>query len=307
MKLCLASLGAVLLSGCLSFHAGVPPGAPEKATFVEIDGAPIHYIDASPPSAAPDKARPAVVLVHGYGATLNEWSAVSRALQGRGYRTLALDMLGHGWSGRPEADYSIGAQARRVVALADRRGIDRFAIVGHSWGSAVALAVSVGSPARVTRIGLYNGMFFDDQRPSVFHWASVPGLGELIYGVFYPDRRDEKLTFAFHDPARYVTEERVEKLDALMDRPGTLAAALAGVRAMEFSALEERYGEIEKPVLILWGREDRVTPLGYGERLLGRLPDARLVVYPQCGHIPMIEAAGASTGELLRFLGEGQS
>ncbi|MBW2529602.1 MAG: alpha/beta hydrolase, partial [Deltaproteobacteria bacterium] len=197
--------------------------------------------------------------------------------------------------------------ANRVVALANQRGIYRFALVGHSWGSAVSLAVAMAAPERVTRVALYNGMFFTDQQPTIFHWARVPGMGELIYGVFYPDRQDEKLSFAFYDPDRYVDEATVEDVERLMDKPGTLAAALASVRAMEFGPLEARYGTVQQPVLLLWGREDNVTPLGYGERLLGRLPNARLVVYPRCGHLPMLEAAGASTQELLRFLKEGAS
>jgi pimeloyl-ACP methyl ester carboxylesterase len=194
-----------------------------------------------------------------------------------------------------------------VVALADQRGVDQFALVGHSWGSAVSLAVAMAQPKRVSRLALYNGMFFQDQQPVVFWWARAPVLGELIYGAFYPDRQDEKLAFAFYDPERHVDEQTVEAVERLMDRPGTLAAALEGVRAMDYTELEERYGTVRQPVLIMWGREDRVTPLDYGERLQNRLPNARLVVYPQCGHLPMIEAAGATTSELLRFLEEGQS
>ena len=298
---------SILLSGCLSFHSGPPPGTPKAGQYARIGAETIRYVDTGKPAKQAGEPQKSVILVHGFGATLNEWNGVMPWLQGAGYRVLALDLLGHGYSGRPDADYSIAAQARRVVAFADQRGVDRFSVVGHSWGSAVSMAVAMAVPQRVQRLALYNGMFFDDQQPSIFHWARVPGMGELIYGVFYPDRQDEKLSFAFHDPERYVDEETVEAVDRLMARPGTLAAALATVRAMDFETLEARYGTIKQPVLMLWGREDQVTPLSYGERLLGRLPNGRLVVYPQCGHLPMIEAAGASTQELLRFLKEGAS
>lgn len=298
---------SLLLTGCLSFHAGPPPGQPKIGSFTRIGNETIRYVDSGQPGDDETSGKGAVVLVHGFGATLDEWAGVMPWLQGAGHRVLALDLLGHGYSGRPAADYSIAAHANRVVALANQRGIRRFSLVGHSWGSAVALAVALAVPERVRRIALYNGMFFEDQQPSVFHWARVPGMGELIYGVFYPDRQDEKLAFAFHDPERYVDQETVEAVERVMDMPGTLAAALSTVRAMEFASLEARYGTVRQPVLLLWGREDRVTPLGYGERLLNRLPDARLEVYPQCGHLPMIEAAGASTHELLRFLEKGAS
>lgn len=306
MKLWLVA-ASLLLSGCLSFHPGPPPGQPKMGQFARIGNETLRYYDTGQPGADDQAEQPAVILVHGFGATLEEWQAVMPWLQGAGYRVLALDLLGHGYSGRPNGDYSIRAQAQRVVALADQRGIYRFSVVGHSWGSSVSLAVALDHPKRVERIALYNGMFFEDQEPVLFRWARVPGLGELMFGVFYPDRQDEKMALAYHDPERHLDEQTVEAVERLMDRPGTLAAALAGVRAMDYRALEARYTTVKQPVLLLWGREDKVTPLGYGERLQNRLPNARLVVYPQCGHLPMIEASGPSTQELLRFLKDGRS
>ena len=86
--------------------------------------------------------------------------------------------------------------------------------------------------------------------------------------------------------------------------PGTSAAALAAVRGQRYALIEDRYREITAPVLLLWGREDKVTPLVVGERLVSELPDARLQVYARCGHFPMIEAYAASTRALADFLAE---
>jgi pimeloyl-ACP methyl ester carboxylesterase len=108
---------------------------------------------------------------------------------------------------------------------------------------------------------------------------------------------------AFHDP-RKVTERFASAVERALDRPGTVAAALAAVRGQRYQAVQARYRTIQAPTLLLWGREDAVTPLAYGERLARDLPDARLVVYPRCGHLPMIEAEAASTRELERFLAE---
>lgn len=299
-----AALAWSCLSGCLSFHPGKPPGTPKLGEFTRLGNETIRFVDTGEPPAAKGKSKGTVMLVHGFGATIEEWLAVIPALKGAGYRVIALDLLGHGWSGRPPGDYSIPAQARRVIALADQRGVKEFSIVGHSWGSAVTMTTTIIAPQRIKRVALYNGMYFEDQKPTVFDWAQTPVLGELIFGVFYPDRQDEKMAFAFYDPEKHMTEEIVEDVEALTNRPGTLAAALAGVRAMNYASIEKRYATVKQPVLILWGREDNVTPIGYGERLLTLLPNARMVVYPQCGHLPMIEVAGASTHELLRFLAE---
>jgi pimeloyl-ACP methyl ester carboxylesterase len=111
------------------------------------------------------------------------------------------------------------------------------------------------------------------------------------------------MSLAFYDK-RYVTEELVDAVEKALDRPGTTAAALAAVRGQRFLAVQSRYRSITQPTLLLWGREDTVTPLKYGERLSLDLPHAKLVVYPRCGHFPMIEAKSASDAELIDFLTE---
>src|SRR6185503_9327638 len=121
--------------------------------------------------------------------------------------------------------------------------------------------------------------------------------------TFYEERADERLALAFYDKS-LVTEKLAEDVERAMDRPGTIAAALAAVRGQRFEQAQARYKKIEQPVLLLWGREDVVTTLSFGERLSRDLPHARLVVYPRCGHFPMIEARRQSTEELVKFLAD---
>jgi pimeloyl-ACP methyl ester carboxylesterase len=71
---------------------------------------------------------------------------------------------------------------------------------------------------------------------------------------------------------------------------------------MNFTEIEKTYGKVTAPTLLLWGREDVVTPVSIGERLVRQLPQARLVVYPRCGHFPMLEAVSESNRELVQFL-----
>jgi pimeloyl-ACP methyl ester carboxylesterase len=111
------------------------------------------------------------------------------------------------------------------------------------------------------------------------------------------------MTLAFYDKS-LVSEPLVEAVEAALERPGTLAAALAAVRGQRYAQVEARYRTIKHKVLLLWGREDIVTPLSYGERLAHDLPGARLLVYPTCGHFPMLEAVSASNRDLLAFLEE---
>jgi pimeloyl-ACP methyl ester carboxylesterase len=288
------SLLLPFLSGCLTFHQGPMPGEPADATFAEVEGARVRYIDVGPRDA------PAVVLLHGFASALETWTLVVPALSEK-HRVLALDLKGFGWTDRPEGDYSPQAQARLVFALMDARGIDRASVVAHSWGASVALAMALAEPARVEKLAIYDGWMYEEQIPTTFHWARAGGVGELLIALFYDQRADEKMGLAFYD-RRYVTEPLVEAVEEALQRPGTKAAALAAIRGQRFSEMQARYPTIQQDTLLLWGREDQVATLANGERLSKELPRARLVVYPQCGHFPMIEAHAPSTRDLVKFL-----
>ncbi len=289
-----SALIALALSGCLAFHTGALPGEPSDATFVEVEGARVRYLDVG-------KGEP-VVLLHGFASSLDTWAPVIPSLQ-KGRRVLAMDLKGFGWTDRPPGDYSPKAQAELVLAVMKARGIERAAVVAHSWGSSVALRLALEHPEAVERLALYDAWVYDSQLPSAFHFARAKGVGELLYAWTYKERPEEKLAFAFYDPAA-VDQAVIDGVESTMDRPGTTAAALAAVRGQRYDEIEERYGDVKVPVLLVWGREDRISTLSIGERLSKQLPRARLVVYPQCGHFPMYEARNASTAELGRFLEE---
>lgn len=269
-----------------------------------LQGARVRYVDQPAASAPqrPDSARPesAVLLVHGFASSLDVWAGVRPALASR-HRVLALDLKGFGWSDRPPGDYSPAAMARLAWALLDRQGVQRVALVGHSWGASVVLAMALQHPSRVRRVALYDAWVFDEQLPSFFRWARVGGVGEWLFGAFYKQRPVDRLEMAFYAPGR-LPQRFVDHVLAMVDRPGTVRAALAAVRGQRYGAVQHLYSGVRAPTLLLWGRDDQVTPLFYGERLARALPNASLRVYPRCGHFPMMEAAAASTRDLRRFL-----
>ena len=98
-----------------------------------------------------------------------------------------------------------------------------------------------------------------------------------------------------------VSQGLVDDVERAFDRPG--ARLLETVRGMRFDEMELKYKTITAPTLLLWGREDLVTPVAIGERLVRQLPNARLNVYSRCGHFPMLEAISESTRDLGAFLG----
>ncbi|MEZ4404410.1 MAG: alpha/beta fold hydrolase [Kofleriaceae bacterium] len=287
-----AALAAAVAVGCAGFHAGPLPGAPADASFADVDGVHLHYRVVG--------SGPAVVMLHGYGASLDLWRPVQDALAAH-HRVIAVDLKGFGWSSRPPGDYSPAAEATLVWHLLDELGVDQVAVVGHSWGSSVSLAMVLAQPARVRRIALYAAYVFDDQLPAFFRWARLDGVGELLFALHYRNNAEDRIGLAYHDP-RFITQARVDHVLGELARPGTTAAALAAARGQRFTAIAARYRDIAQPTLLLWGDDDRVTPLRFGQRLAATLRDATLKVYPACGHIPMVEAATATTRDLVAFL-----
>jgi pimeloyl-ACP methyl ester carboxylesterase len=287
---------ALLASGCLHFHTGPMPGEPKDATYLELEGTRVRYVDVG--------EGPPVVLLHGFASSIENWITVMPKLV-KDHRVIAIDLRGFGWTDRPVADYSPKAQAQLLKALLDERKVGKIALVAHSWGSSVALAFALEYPDQVDRIALYDAWVYDSQLPSMFHMARAKGLGEILFGLFYSERYEERLTLGFYDP-EIVTQQLVDEVEIAFDRPGTRAAALEAVRGMRFDEMEEKYQTIKAPTLLLWGREDLVTPVSIGEKLVRQLPNAKLNIYPRCGHFPMIEAVSESTRDLGVFLGSGR-
>ena len=296
MKFAAALPLALACSGCLHFHNGPMPGEPKDATYLEVEGTRVRYVDVG--------EGPPVVLLHGFASSIENWLTVMPKLV-QDHRVIAIDLRGFGWTDRPVADYSPAAQAKLLKAVLDERKVNKVSIVAHSWGSSVALAFALEYPAQVDRLALYDAWVYDSQLPSMFHMARAKGLGEVLFGLFYSERYDERLTLGFYNPD-VVSQALGDDVERAFDRPGTRAAALETVRGMRFEDMEGKSKSITAPTLLLWGREDLVTPVSIGEKLVRQLPNARLNVYPRCGHFPMLEAISESTRDLGAFLGGGQ-
>jgi pimeloyl-ACP methyl ester carboxylesterase len=286
------------MGGCISFHRGPMTGEP-TASYAQIQGARIRYVDTAEQAPAEAK-KPVAVMVHGFASAIEAWTDVIPEVR-KTHRVVALDLKGFGWSDRPEGDYSPQAQARIVFALLEKLGIERASWIAHSWGSSIALAAAIMQPAKVRRLALYDAWVYEEQLPVFFQWARASVVGESMFASFYKQRTEDRLLLAFHD-RKYVSEPLLEAVEAALERPGTVAAALAAVRGQRFAEMQSKYKSVTQPALLLWGREDRVATASYGERLARDLPKARLVTYPLCGHFPMIEAKEASNRDLVAFL-----
>jgi len=299
-----ATLGAlgVVAAGGVAGGAGVgcvtpgahAPAAPAAAgegkgvTFVDVGDAWLRVRDRGPRAST----KTPLVLLHGFGSRLETWVLVQDALA-HDRRVIAFDHKGFGHSERSGGDYGPEKHARDVVAVLDALGIERAVLAGHSYGGGVALRVALRHKERVAGLGLVDAFALQEQVPTSFAWAKAPGLGEFIFSTLFTELPGEKYVLAFHDGQRFATAEVLDDVRALQERPGSTFALLATVRAMDYAAVQAGYAAATTtlPRVVVWGEDDRVTPLRQGKRLAAAL-DAPLVAVPACGHVPTWERPG---------------
>lgn len=268
----------------------------DNAIYVEADGAFLRVRDTGPK----DGELLPVLLVHGYGSRLETWGFVQKQLSAE-RRVVSFDQRGFGMSERPAGAYGPAVHAADALRVMDELGIERAILMGHSYGGGVVTRVALHAPDRVAGLVLVDAFLLEEQLVPTFRWAKLPVVGELLFGAFYKEVPGEKYLLAFQDRERFVTVEALEEMKAIMAKPGSVYAALETVRGMDYAEVEPRYAEVDQPVLVVWGEEDRVTPLSQGHAIAGRF-DARFAVLPASGHVPGWEAPRSLMREVRVFL-----
>ena len=256
---------------------------------------------------------PPVVLIHGLGASAEIWSANIGALAA-GHRVFVPDLPGFGRTAMPPGmDFSPAAYSRFVRDFMAALGIGRAALVGHSLGGGVALRVTLDDPGRVDRLVLASSAGLGPDVSLPLRIASLPFFDRVFFRPPLPvfTRFLRRLVY---DPAA-ISPEFARLYYDMFFQPGavrTFAAILRavvtirGARPGILEPIREGLGTIAAPVLILWGRRDRILPVGQALDAAGRIPGARLHIFERCGHMPNVEYPEAFNRLVLEFLDEGR-
>lgn len=272
----------------------------EHSHFVSIEGIRLHFQEFGEPAAPP------MILLHGYTASLYVWKTVAPMLADAGFRVIAVDMPGFGYSEKPEwFDYSITSQAHVIERFMDRLGIGRAVIIGSSYGGAVAATMALDYGERVEKLVLVDPVINDDvKNHPVLKLASVPGIGEVITPFLIGSRAF--LRMRMHKtlaPANYslITKERLKNIQRPLNAADGHRAVLATSRNWHAKRIEQDAGLIDHQTLIIWGDQDRVIPIENGYKLYKSMLHSRLVVLRDCGHVPQEEKSELFTRLVVDF------
>lgn len=294
--------------------AGVLAGEPARAGGYAPQQK--YIIDVAPPGLPPARlyaeelgAGPTVLLLHGLGGSGYTWRYMVAALA-RHHRIIALDLKGFGRSSKPfDQNYAALDQAAYVRAFIEARGLRQITLVGHSFGGAVAMALTLDlnrtQSDRVSRLVLLDTPALPQTLSPTVELLQQPVVPKLALSLL-PPLLVAKLSLFNDDGAfAHLTPNDVSMYAAPLADPGAAHALVTTAQRIvpeNFAALIRRYPAIHQPTLLLWCRHDTVVPVSTGVRLARLLPRARLQLIDRCGHTPAEENPGATTAHLLRFL-----
>lgn len=283
--------GAALAAGTAAYYVQRRSARAERAhrplgRFINVDGVGLHYLD--------EGDGPPLVLLHGLGSMVEDFvlSGLVREASKR-YRVIAFDRPGYGHSDRPRRlRYGAAAQAELVRKALHRLEVRRPIVLGHSWGTLVAVALALESPEVPRSLVLASGLYFPSVRldAPLLGLPAIPLLGDLLSRTFSPLAGRAmwpawlKMIFAPAPvPAAFAAFPTWLAL-----RPGQLRAvaedALATVGATLRAA--RRYRELTLPVVMVAGERDRyVSARAHTARLHRLLPSSRLLLSPHSGHM----------------------
>lgn len=265
----------------------VPPGAAEK--YVTVYGAKIHYLEAG--------SGPAVILLHGLGGDALNWAATIGPLSQK-YRVIVPDQIGFGKSDKPLMSYRVGTYVDFLEGFYRELKLERASLVGNSLGGWIAAAFALAHPQKVDKLVLVDSAGYS--LPKDFDPRIMRGLNASTReGI------KQMLPFVFYNRQLFANDAVAEMLFARKVMVGdgyTIEKIIESIIRGE-DVLDGRLSQLKHPTLIVWGRQDMLTPLWLGERLKKEIPNSELLIIEECGHVPQIEKPAEFNSALINFLG----
>ncbi|WP_343894105.1 alpha/beta fold hydrolase [Craurococcus roseus] len=255
----------------------------------------VHVRDTGPKDA------PAVLLLHGFGASLHTWEEWARLLEA-GFRVVRLDLPGFGLTGPdPTGDYTDARTVRVLAALMDGLGIRRAGVVGSSMGGRMAWVFAAEEPGRVDKLVLMAPDGFASAGREYGKAPKVPLLARLLPYVLPERLLRPMLARAYGDPA-VLTEGVYARYRDMLLAPGVRRAILARVGQSVLPEPEPLLRLIRAPTLLVWGEKDALVPFTNAADYAKVLPDSATVSFADLGHVPHEEAPARSLEPVRAFL-----
>jgi pimeloyl-ACP methyl ester carboxylesterase len=317
LKIILAAIVVLFVGLGIFFYKGEIPAdevdakytSPESQFLSMDNGARVHFRDEGNPDAE------AIVLVHGSNASLHTWEPWVEEL-GNDYRIVTMDLPAHGLTGAtPDRNYSSEAQLNTVYAVVEHLGIDQFVLGGNSMGGGVTWRYALEYPEQVTAMLLIDASGLPQwwqerqaeqeeggrEAPLAFQLLREPWF-RVIAKRIDPYYLVEQGVRSSYNNSPVVDEALIDRYYELSLREGTRDATLDRFGANRNWDVTYDLSVLDQPTLVMWGKEDSLIPASTADKFAEVLPNTKVVVYKDVGHIPMEEIPERSAQDVLAFL-----
>ncbi len=253
---------------------------------VTVAGHRLHYEVEGP------AAGPVVVLVHGLGGRAEDWRNLAPFIAKAGFRVYLPDLIGYGRSQKPaDFSYSVRDEAAVVLDFMDALGLQQVDLGGWSMGGAIVQHVAADHPERVRRLLLFDsaGLFV------------LPTWDTRLFTPGNAAELDQLDALLMPHPPKVPGFVARDILRVSNHRAWIIHRALATMLTGQ-DATDKLLPQLKMPVLIVWGAEDKITPVGLGEIMHRMLPQSELDVVPGCGHLAPGQCAPQMAPKVVEFL-----
>jgi pimeloyl-ACP methyl ester carboxylesterase len=297
LRWCLASALFLALSTALAFRMRpvslyrgyselrlVLSGAESRTT--NVAGFRVHYYALGPAGG------PVVVLVHGLGGRSEDWRNLAPYFAKAGYRVYLPDLLGYGHSEQPrDFSYSITDEAAVVVGFFDVLNLKQVDLGGWSMGGWIVQRVAIDHPGRVRRLMLFDSAGINEKPTWNLELFTPTTAAEV-------DQLDDLLMP--HPPRvpAFVAEDILRS----SRRNSWISHRAVDSMLLGRDVTDNLLPHLKMPVLIVWGSEDRITPLSHGEKMHRMISQSQLSVIPGCGHLAPVQCADQIGPTAVEFL-----
>ena len=253
---------------------------------VTVAGLRVHYNVIGP------AAGPVVVLVHGLGGSAEDWRRLAPWFVHAGYRVYMPDLPGYGRSEKPAGfSYSIPDEAAAVVGFLDALGLKQVDLGGWSMGGWIVQRIAGDHPERVRHLMLYDsaGIYEKPAWDTRLFTPQTPADLDQLDALLMP-----------HPPV--VPDFIARDILRLSQQNGWVVQRALATMLTGKDATDSLLPGLKMPVLIVWGAEDKITPLSLGEKMHALVPHSRLLVVPGCGHLAPGQCAAQIGPEAVEFV-----
>jgi pimeloyl-ACP methyl ester carboxylesterase len=272
--------------------------ANEESEFIQLDGLQqgikLHYRDEGQAEG------PVLVLLHGIMASLHTWDGWVEQLE-NDFRIIRIDIPGFGLTG-PYADgiYNIERSVDMLDQLTDKLGIESFFLAGNSMGGYISWNFASQHPDKVKRLVLLDAAGYPFEPPMMLELLRTPVLKDSMAFVTPRFIVTQTLNEVYGDETK-VNDDLIDRYHQLMLREGN-RTAVVDVFASIAHVENDKIKQLKLPTLIQWGEIDAWIPLANAEKFAADIEDAKTIVYPGVGHIPMEEIPQQSAQDAKDFL-----